>query len=372
MPFDDVVLLVPGFLGFSRLGEFYYFADRVSAALRGALQATMQRTIPVVPVSSLPSDRLANRQEWLIRSIAGLCDRMGGVSRLHLVGHSAGGVDAQLLTCDRPLGRSWWSADEHRLRAKIKSVVSIASPHHGTCLSNAPLAKLIADPLRQIAADPIAQVGLLPVVARQLWDFSRLARSESEMIYTSLLARMQESSAFLWNVIRHRGLINDLAPRPMESIRHHWGKGSAPLRSFVTVTPLPRDADPFFEDLYRLTSDTSASPTSGILHRAAALLNERRPDAIRSSQEVPRFDDRVNDGVVNSARQLLDPSDPDELAGIVVADHADVLGHYDRTDIFMDGAPLNLGLFHSGAGFTDNQFYTLYGRVAEALTPFMC
>ena len=62
---------------------------------------------------------------------------------------------------------------------------------------------------------------------------------------------------------------------------------------------------------------------------------------------------------------------PHELAGIVVADHADVLGHYDRTDMFMDDAPLNLGLFHSGAGFNDNEFYALYDRVAEVLIPQM-
>jgi hypothetical protein len=30
-----------------------------------------------------------------------------------------------------------------------------------------------------------------------------------------------------------------------------------------------------------------------------------------------------------------------------------------------------LGLFHSGAGFSDNQFYTLYGRVAEVLGQHM-
>ena len=38
MQTPDVVVLVPGFLGFSRFGGFYYFAERVIAVLRGVLE----------------------------------------------------------------------------------------------------------------------------------------------------------------------------------------------------------------------------------------------------------------------------------------------------------------------------------------------
>ena len=40
MQTSDVVVLVPGFLGFARFGGFYYFAERVVAVLRGALGRT--------------------------------------------------------------------------------------------------------------------------------------------------------------------------------------------------------------------------------------------------------------------------------------------------------------------------------------------
>jgi len=379
--FPDVVVLVPGFFGFSRLGGFYYFADRVAATLRGALETAKHRTIPVVPVSCFPTAHLAKRQTSLIKRLRELCDHMGGVTRLHLVGHSAGGVDAQLLTCERPLGKRHWDIDAQRIRNKLATVVGIASPHHGTCLSNAPLARLIADPVQQLLGDPLAQAAMMPSIVRQLGHLSRLAASESEMIWASLLTRLRDSTRFLGEVVRHRGLIDDLAPRAMESTRAHWGKGNVPLRSFVTVAPDPRrfatdgpdrrKAEPFFADLYRLTSDTTGAPTSAALHRAAMLLNARAGGAISSSSDILSFDEHVSDGVVNSTRQLVDPTDPDELAGIVVADHADVLGHYDRTDMFMDDAPLNLGLFHSGAGFNDNQFYTLYDRVAGVLAQQM-
>jgi len=40
MPTPDVVALVPGFLGFTRFGGFYYFADRLIGVLRGLLEGT--------------------------------------------------------------------------------------------------------------------------------------------------------------------------------------------------------------------------------------------------------------------------------------------------------------------------------------------
>jgi hypothetical protein len=82
-----------------------------------------------------------------------------------------------------------------------------------------------------------------------------------------------------------------------------------------------------------------------------------------------------NDGVVNSARQLLDPNDPNELAAIVVADHFDVVGYYDRF-VWKSDAPGVLGedqvqvlagLLHSGCNFRDDQLFELYHRVADVI-----
>jgi len=75
----------------------------------------------------------------------------------------------------------------------------------------------------------------------------------------------------------------------------------------------------------------------------------------------------LNDGVVNTIRQVVNPDARSQVGGIVVADHADVLGHYDRQDSLIEGNPYNAGLFHSGAGFGDDEFFKLYRRVAEAI-----
>ena len=51
----DVVVLVPGFLGFARLGAFYYFAERLSAVLRSLLEEALDSPIPVVPCTADPA-----------------------------------------------------------------------------------------------------------------------------------------------------------------------------------------------------------------------------------------------------------------------------------------------------------------------------
>jgi len=364
MAFDDVVFLVPGFLGFSRVGGFYYFADRVSVTLRSTLEALRQRSVPVVPVCTLPSDHLVERQKRLVDAIGDRLRHIGDVKRIHLVGHSAGGVDAQLLTCDSPLNRDRWSSGAERIRSRIASVVSIAAPHHGTCLSDAPVARLIADPVVNARWWPTAVgpiLGLLRLAANQ---------ANGPEIVWNALDHLPDSGRFLLQFLVRRGLILDLSPRCMSAIRRHWHRERRKdivFRSFVTVTRPSMKAEPFFRDLSSLTADTSQSPATTAVQTAVSLLNDRAAGALRSAVDAPSFDDRANDGVVNSARQIVDPGDRDELAGIVVADHADVMGHYDRQDELISERPLNHGLFHSGAAFRDDQFFTLYRRVAEII-----
>src|SRR5258705_7922436 len=99
--YQDAVALLPGFLGFGHFGGFYYFADRVASTLRGALEIETGRSIPVIPFSTLPTSGLAGRQEFLLGALGRLDKMLPGVERFHLIGHSAGGVDAYLLTCER-------------------------------------------------------------------------------------------------------------------------------------------------------------------------------------------------------------------------------------------------------------------------------
>ena len=82
---------------------------------------------------------------------------------------------------------------------------------------------------------------------------------------------------------------------------------------------------------------------------------------------MPAISPTLNDGVVNTVRQIVHPGRREEVGGFVVADHGDVLGHYDRQDALIGGKPYNAGVFHSGAAFGHDEFFGLYRRVAQAI-----
>ena len=188
---QDVVLLVPGFLGFSRVGNFYYFAERVLAVIRGSLEARLGYRVPVVPCSTLPTSPLKDRQRNLLDALRRLTSRpeIGGTERFHLVGHSTGGVDAQLLTCTTNIDGGEWSDAENDVRRRIRSVVTISAPHYGTCLANSPLARLFEDPLANVTA--------LPSAARAVFDLALLATRQVDTAGFFQGGSLTEASKFL-------------------------------------------------------------------------------------------------------------------------------------------------------------------------------
>src|SRR4029077_13638453 len=122
---------------------------------------------------------------------------------------------------------------------------------------------------------------------------------------------------------------------------------------FVTGT-MPRDdatrpSDPFFRDMYRLTrgSEVVSRVVQDCDRFLRTLVQEKPGLVIRSAESnMPIVAPTLNDGLVNTVRQIVNPGRRDEVGAFVVADHADVLGHYDRQDSLFEGTPYNTGLFH--------------------------
>jgi pimeloyl-ACP methyl ester carboxylesterase len=371
IPATDVVVLVPGFLGFARFGGFYYFADRVVAVLRGLLEESVEYPVPVVPCTTLPTHGLADRQRHLLDYLDRLSTAtLSGVERIHLVGHSTGGVDAQLLGCTKPVEGRAWDRSANGVRRKIASVITIAAPHYGTRLADSWLAYWGENPLLWWGA-------YVPEAVKFGYHVLRLIPQEAHAIARLRLAHPRDLISFLGRVAFNRQLITALRPEHMEKLRATLTpEPGIPRTCFVTATEPRADgdrpSDPFFKEIYGLTrsEDGEASPAVQGCIRTLADLIKRRPDLVICSdrKRIPsRIDAGLNDGVVNTARQLIDPNDPSQVGGFVVADHADVLGHYDRQDSLIEGEPYNAGLFHSGAGFGDDEFFGLYRRVAQAI-----
>ncbi len=369
----DVVVLVPGFLAFARFGGFYYFADRVVAALSAIFAERLRRQVPVIPFASLPTSGLRDRQGALRGYLNGLCSgnkKLAGIERVHLIGHSTGGVDAQLLASATTLDGQPWDPEKDAFLGKIGSVVTVSSPHHGTRLSESELARVGTNPV----TDPSALLSQGGVALHLLL----LAFRDRPGLAGVNLARWNEVGRFLWDIVRDRQLITDLRPDRMSAVRDRTEPDPrVRLTCFATGT-VPRDDDkdssePFFRDLYSMTARGNGPPPPIDFEPALQALRGwmgghperiiRSPTSLLPEPLVAA----VNDGAVNSASQIVDPTREDQFGGFVVADHADVLGHYDRVDELVDGEPLNAGLFHSGAGFRDGQFFELYRRVAEAV-----
>jgi len=368
MQTPDVVVLVPGFLGFARFGGFYYFADRLIGVLRGLLEEPLGYGVPVIPVTTLPTDSLRKRQKGLLHELEGFCKKLSGVERIHLIGHSTGGVDAQLLACTKPLYGDAWDKKASGVRQKIKSVVTISAPHYGTGLADSRLARWGENPLRHPTA-------ILPEI-RTLGDLLALIPRDLAAAAGSELAAPNDVLKFMWQVARSRKLIEDLKPKNMEAARKRLASDpDIALTCFVSGT-VPRDdktrpSDPFFRDMYRLTQ--GSEEVSPVVAKCGRLLGELvekpNPELVIRSEEskLPPISPMLNDGVVNSVRQIVHADQPEEIGGFVVADHADVLGHYDRQDSLIGGKPYNAGLFHSGAAFGDDEFFKLYRQVGQPI-----
>ena len=367
----DVVVLVPGFLGFARFGNFYYFADRVSAVLRGALEARLGRPVPVVPCTILPTHGLAARQRYVLAFLAELMGKVPAVERFHLVGHSTGGVDAQLLTCAPKANGVPWSAEDDVIRRRIRTVVTISAPHQGTTLAETPLAQLFATGRVSLSA--------IAALARLGWDALRVLPTQIEAPGALNPDWTPDIAKFVIQIFQKRKLAEDLRPDAMEALRRNVQPDLPITLSTIVTAAEPRadeerPSEPFFADLSALTASVRHAPSDTVERTIGVLRRRIRSDVLIKSPLglIPvSIDARLNDGIVNSARQMVNTADPRELAAIVIAEHADVLGHYDRRDALIPGRVLNAGLFHSGAGFGDDEFFALYRRVAARIVDAM-
>jgi pimeloyl-ACP methyl ester carboxylesterase len=255
----DVVVLIPGFLGFDHFGGFFYFADRVCGALRGALEAKLGRygRVPVIPVTSRPTASLKDCQDALICFLTKVLTEYPN-AELHLVGHSTGGVHAQLLTSARPQkegteGKESWSDDAARCRERIRSIVSIATPHWGTCLAYSDLASLARlDIGRKLLSTGGPILNLL-----------RLTMAEGALSALEFTpATATELWTFFLEIRNNRRLVDALMPVNMTDVRRADSSAGARLpvrlRSFVTVTRKNEQSDSFFRDLYERTEAVAA------------------------------------------------------------------------------------------------------------------
>jgi hypothetical protein len=172
---------------------------------------------------------------------------------------------------------------------------------------------------------------------------------------------------FFWHLLFADRLARDLDPHVAAQLtaRTDNRRDDVPVFSVATMAPRPvpgETQDKLFADLWTWTKlrAEGAEPAAPPLEvRADVERIASDPSKLPGPRE--ELDAIANDGVVNTNRQVFGT-----FAGLVLADHCDVLGRYRRTDPF-DGSILDPGLLTSGAAFGDDQFFALLRLFARGI-----
>ena len=396
----DIVVLIPGFLGFDALPGLRYFHNDFVKGLRSALPDAR-----VIVTDTIPIGSLVVRQDALMKQLQ---EQLGthAHAQLHLIGHSTGGVDARLLLARTPLKANTWAqvgytdaafpADE--VRKRIAHVIGIASPHRGTWLvahrDVGELSKRLSSLIALLTGDPRLLLSVL-------FDTSTLG------LLLSAPRNLSKIADFVEEIVNNRALIHDLHPyvitgdQPLEDngcgaeqpidpghqarllsvvvmvARRRTGLlaralNSVPLRTDVVLYRwLRKRCELCDTDAHRLLSKLSNEDRSRDTRAIATLkhwLDRRKPIA-GPDRKPPEINDRVGDAIVTAVRQLFRPEDPEELLGVVFADHLDVIGHFDRPSCLLPSwLPVeHSGLIKSGSDFGIDQESELVQLLASAI-----
>lgn len=373
-PPDLHVFLLPGFFGYTRVGPFIYFSH-ASQEVKARLASRGVRA-RVHGAESLPVAAIKIRAGKLAEFIE---DRAGGDDApIHLVGHSAGGIDARLFTS--PGVRLDTRADVEPLARRVRSVTTLCSPHHGTPLATSAPAMAGGWFLRVLSVITVLELRGLEV---DLFDLGRLFEqflqavwrgTKAERTYYALERQLlgvlsdDERDDFidvLDDLTFDQGMIRDLTPKSMRRFNErHADRPGVAYRSVVSCARRP------LSDLsiWRRLGPISAGMYGMFvfLYRSARYgRREPRPEisALQLHQieaVVGRLTRDASDGVVPVASQPWG-----DIIHICEADHLDVLGHF--RDDGPHHEPRHIDWLPSGSNFDHRSFEALWHDVADAI-----
>jgi triacylglycerol lipase len=366
------VYLVSGFLGFANLGRITYFGHVRRILTERFAALGLEARIHIVrtpPTASLPA-----RAARVAEAIAATARHGGGP--LHLIGHSSGGLDVRLLTApgvELPTG-----VDVARLADRVRTVVTVSTPHHGTPLASF-FTTLRGQQLLQLLSLNTLYVltfGHLPLSAL-LWMGSLVVRfgdlvANSELL-DELFGRLLEDfsvgrrravRALLRDVVHDQALMLQLTPEAMEV----FNASALPRPGIRYGAVVAQAARPSLRSTLGVGLDPAAQVTHalyGALYQLIAAAPKRHSPRLAPAQTralrrfyraTPSAD--ANDGIVPTRSQTWG-----HVIHAAVADHLDVLGH------FRDAAhdPPHVDWLVTGSGFDRRRFEALWGDVVRFL-----
>jgi hypothetical protein len=336
------VFLIPGFFGFVNFGRLVYFGHvreyLEDAFAREHLRVEIHGTRPG------PTSSLSKRAVELVRTIV---ESAPANAPLHLIGHSTGGIDARLLTS--PNVTLATDLDVQAVAARVRSVVSVASPHRGT-----PLAAFFSSMMGQqllrllsLATITVLRRGRIPaavfshaarVLARIAVDRTSVPVALLDHLERELIGALDPDQhdlfdAFLRNIHGDQDLMPQLMPAAMDLF--HAATVDRAEVAYACVTA--RAAPPTLRARLKL----GAHPWRQATYALYSWLHHRVGGG---------------DGIVPAASQTHG-----ELLHEARADHLDVLGHFEDTN----ATPPHVDWLNSGSGFDRPQFEAIWTNIAR-------
>ncbi|MCU0669533.1 MAG: triacylglycerol lipase [Myxococcota bacterium] len=371
MPRPHHVFLIPGFFGFANLGQITYFGHVRRALVEQLAARDVDAHVHVVRTH--PTASLSQRAARLVETIAATAP--GRDAPIHLIGHSTGGLDARLAVSPGVVLPT--RAGVERFAARVRSVVTVATPHRGTPIA-AYFATLRGQRLLQLLSlgtMHLLHFGRVPLTPL-LRVTGALVRADeavaSSGVVDALFARLLEDfsvgrrravRSLLREVVLDQSLLLQLTPEAMEVFAAAVGDRPG-VRGGSVVT---QAAMPSLRSRIATGLDAGAQASYaiyGALHRLAATVPRRNRVALSSaSARVLRraFGSEpgvsANDGIVPTRSQ----ASWGRLVHAARADHLDVLGHFRSAE---PGSP-HVDWLASGSGFDRPRFDALWRDVAR-------
>lgn len=362
------LFLVPGFFGFDRFGDVSYFRHVADAV--GAWARRRGIVVEVHEVETSPTASLRRRAALLLDSIAEAT--RGDEGAVHVIGHSSGGLDARLLVTPEVSLPSKF--DPEATARRVRTVVTVSAPHHGT-----PVAAIFSSLLGQqllgvfsLATSYALRTGRLPADALvQLAAlFVRPAAPDSGRIsglYRRLLddfsaANRERLERFMEQIGHDQDLLSQIAAAAMDLFNAST-QDRPGVRYGSVVTQVPKS-------LLRGVVSAGFSPYAHASHALYLCISRLAarvpPDRVPPLTEPQRMvllrdfgaepDRHANDGIVPTRSQPWG-----EVIRGVWADHLDAIGHFQhRTHV-----PPHFDWLTSGSNFTRARFVELWDAVAR-------
>jgi triacylglycerol lipase len=365
------VFLIPGFFGFDYLGDLAYFAhvhDALSAwCLRAGVEAKLHT------VNTLPTASLTQRA---VRLVAEMQTALAGdEGPVHLLGHSSGGLDARLLVTPDVVLPDGIAAEP--LAARVRTVVTLATPHYGT-----PVAAFFSSLLGQqllgalsVATSYVLRTGRLPadVLARLAAFFVRLGTTQEpgpsdsvRKLYQRILGdfsaeRRGSLESFLRLIARDQDLLPQITPAAIDIFNAstqdrpgvRYGSVVTQARGAGLRSLMSAGLSPYAHANHALYVCISQLAARVPAERAPTLEEAQRAALVKSYGALPGR--RANDGIIPTLSQPWG-----HVLRAVWADHLDVIGHFHHPT----HVPPHFDWLTSGSGYDRENFLATWDAVA--------